>query len=83
MTDELIAVDERGHRCGETHPLATLSDVQVEQLRVWHEAYGFGYRRLVDCAFLVWGACVSRSTVRDIVTYRRRSVSAVRLKRAR
>lgn len=54
-----------GHRVGEFHHRAKLTDEQVKRMRSAHEK-GLGYRKLsgiFQCG---------QSTVRDIVTYRTR-----------
>lgn len=57
-----------GHRMGESHPRARLSDHDVELMRRLHEEHGLGYGTLADK--FECGA----STARDICTYRTRGV---------
>mgnify|MGYP003337705921 CR=1 FL=1 len=35
--ERLVAINERGHRIGEGHRNAKLSDVEVERIRMMHE----------------------------------------------
>lgn len=68
--NQVVAVNERGNRMGETHHRAKLTDEQVETMRELHQQ-GWGFKRLAR-AFNV-----SRETARDIVLYRRRAQLAV------
>lgn len=55
-----------GHRCGEQHQRAKLTDAQVLEMRNLQQSGRAGYRKLAklfDC---------EQSTVRDICTYRTR-----------
>ena len=55
-----------GHRCGESHQRAKLTDTQVIEMRRRHEVDGIGYRKAAKefhCG---------QSTARDICTYRTR-----------
>lgn len=66
MSRKLVGIDARGYTVGEDHPQAWLSDADVDLIRQLHEEHGLGYRALArkfEC---------SRSTIRDIVKYRRR-----------
>lgn len=56
-----------GRRHGERHPLAKLTDREVELIREEYEQGGIGYGRLAA----KWD--VHKMTVRDIVTFRRRA----------
>lgn len=61
----MITRNHTGHRVGEHHQRAKLSDTHVARMRAEH-ARGVGYRRLAkhyDCGI---------STARDICTYRTR-----------
>jgi transposase len=60
-----IARNHTGHRVGETHGKAKLTDAQVREMRKLH-SQGIGYRRLAKR----FGCGIS--TVRDIVLYRTR-----------
>ena len=62
-------VDEKGNALGEAHHRAKLCDADVELIRSLHEAGLASYRVLAD----VFN--VSKETVRDIVTFRRRATS--------
>lgn len=55
-----------GHRRGEAHPRANLTDQDVELMRELHEQHQLGYKRLAlkfEC---------SKETARDVCTYRTR-----------
>lgn len=54
-----------GHRTGQSHGRAELTDEQVERMRVLNE-YGWGYKTLA------WLFGCGISTARDICTYRTR-----------
>jgi len=60
-------VTTTGHRMGEWHQNARLSDDDVRCLREMHKAGVAGYRVLA----YVWGC--GMSTIRDVVTYRTRT----------
>lgn len=60
-----LQVTEKGHRAGETHPCAKLTDEQVDLIREQHDQ-GIGYRRLARMFD------TPKSTIRDIVLCRRR-----------
>lgn len=62
----MIARSSSGHRCGESHQKAKLTDAQVVEMRRLNEEDGIGYRKLAK-AF----GC-GQSTARDIVTFRTR-----------
>lgn len=66
---KLIGVNERGHRCGETHHRAKLSDDDVELILYLH-ASGLTFSEIAR----KWddGVTISKSTVRDICRGRRR-----------
>ena len=55
-----------GHRCGESHQRAKLTDAQVIEMRRLHASGELGYRKLAS----LFGC--GQSTVRDICTYRTR-----------
>ena len=55
-----------GHRIGESHPRARLSDTDVSLIRTLHEEHQLGYGTLAE----KFG--VAKSTVQDICTYRTR-----------
>ena len=42
----LVALNERGHRIGESHPRAKYSDALINRLRDLHEQEGLGCRKL-------------------------------------
>ncbi len=71
----IIALTERGHRVGESHGNAKLSDEQVDKMRELREQKGFSYGKL---AMLFK---TSKFTVRSICTYQRRALTAARWKR--
>lgn len=60
---QLIARAPTGHRCGECHQRAVLSDAQVRDMRHDRERHGMSYRRLA----LKYGCGLS--TARDICNY--------------
>lgn len=64
-----FAVDERGNPLGEQHHRAILSDADVELIRDIYDEGMVGYGLLAQ----VFG--VSRATIRDIVTFRRRATT--------
>ena len=55
-----------GHRCGQSHPRARLTDDQVREMRQLHQQRGKGYFLLG----IIFGC--SEWTARDICTYRTR-----------
>lgn len=61
-----IRRNHTGHRCGECHQHAKLSDAQVAEIRRKHTPYVCGYRKLAK----EYGC--GQSTIRDICTYRTR-----------
>lgn len=61
----IVAISDRGRRCGEGHPKARLSDAQVDEMRDLNEG-GWGYKRLAARFQVPVG------TVADICTYTRR-----------
>ena len=61
----IIARNHTGHRIGQSHPRAKLTDAKVARMRADHEK-GVGYRRLAkkyECGI---------STARDICNYQTR-----------
>lgn len=56
-----------GHRVGECHQRAKLTDAQVRAMRAEYLAYVRGYKTLGEKYDTPW------PTVRDIVTYRTRA----------
>ena len=61
-----IRRNHTGHRMGEQHHRARLTDAQVAEIRAKHIPYIFGYKRLAR----EYGC--SESTARNICTYRTR-----------
>jgi hypothetical protein len=61
-----IRRNHTGHRMGEHHQKARLTDAQVAEMRAKHVPYVYGYKRLA-----VDYGC-GESTARDICTYRTR-----------
>lgn len=62
----MITRNPTGHRIGQSHGRAKLSDAEVERMRVENETGAAGYKRLAkkyNCGI---------STARDICTYRTR-----------
>lgn len=72
-----IGVNDRGRPVGESHPLAKLSDADIELIHELREA-GLSYaeisRKFDDAV------TVSKSHVRDILSGRRRGQTPVRFK---
>jgi len=60
---QLIARAPTGHRCGECHQKAVLSDAQVRDMRHDRERHGMSYARLG----MKYGC--GTSTARDICNY--------------
>lgn len=69
-----IALGERGVPLGENHPMAKLSDRQVEHMRDLYDEGLVGYKTLAR-----WFKC-SRDTARGICTFRRRATLPVKWK---
>jgi len=61
-----------GHRYGERHHRAKITDAEVELIRSLYEEGGWTYRSLAE------KMDINFSTVRDIVKFRRRVGPAVR-----
>lgn len=61
----LVGVNERGLRVGEDHQHARLTDAECELIRQLHEQ-GVSYKKLADKFE------VGKSTIADIVKFRRR-----------
>lgn len=61
-----IARSPTGHRIGESHYRAQLTDDDVRMIRHLNSRHGIGYRRLARKFE------VGESTIRDICTYRTR-----------
>ena len=68
----VVGLSEYGHRVGETHHNAVISDAMVELIRDKHEYEGIGYRRLARELGL------GTSIVSKICSYERRVARAVR-----
>ncbi|TDX30807.1 hypothetical protein DFO67_10462 [Modicisalibacter xianhensis] len=58
-----IARNHIGHRVGECHQKAKLTDAQVREMRAEYERHGTSYARLA----IKYGC--GKATVRDIVNY--------------
>lgn len=69
-----VAVDEHGHRIGETHPNAKLTDKQVDQIRDLREGCGKSYAELAEQFE------VPKVTIQMICTYTRRATTIARWK---
>lgn len=72
-----VAVNETGHRIGETHQRAKFTDAEIALVLELHEA-GFGARRIVRK--FDDGKTISRTQVRKIISGELRGQSAFRLK---
>lgn len=75
MARRYVGISERGSRCGQDHPRARLTDADVDLVRELYEEHGLTYRQLME------KFQVSKSTIHDLVTYRRRVIYPVRWKR--
>ena len=62
----MIRRNHTGHRVGECHQNAKLTDKQVREIREMYQKTGIGYLKISK----IFGC--GESTVRDIVTYRTR-----------
>lgn len=73
MTQKRITfgVSETGHRVGEAHHRARLSDAEVDQIRTLHEEGKMGYKKLAK----EFG--VSRATIQSICNFGRRNTTPV------
>ena len=71
-----VGVNERGRPVGQDHWNAKLTDRECELIRSLHEE-GYGYGWLAE----KFG--VAKSTIQDIVTYRRRGQWSVRVRVSR
>ncbi|ESQ73720.1 hypothetical protein [Asticcacaulis sp. AC402] len=69
-----VAVNEFGRIIGEGHKDAKLTDADVDMIREFHEAEGWGYRRLAK----TFDVC--KSTIRKIVKYETRAQTPDRFK---
>jgi hypothetical protein len=65
---DLIGVDERGLRCGETHHRAKIPDAVVNAVRSLHEDQGLTCREIAQLLDIPY------HTVRDLVSYKRRAL---------
>lgn len=71
MSTKFIGISESGSRCGETHHRAKLTDHDVDLIRELHEEHGLSY------GVLAVKFEVSKSTIRDLCRYRRRTEIAL------
>lgn len=71
MARRYVGISEAGARCGEDHPRARLTDREVDLVFALREA-GLRYQDIAD------KLDVGKSTVADILKYRRRIARAVR-----
>lgn len=76
---DLVGVDERGVRVGESHHRAKLSDADIDLIRELREA-GLSYEA-IRSKFDDGGPVPSKSTIADIVKCRRRYQVAIYWKR--
>jgi len=67
---KIIALNERGDRCGEDHPAAKIPDREVEIIRRLRDV-GVSY------AVLMTAWQIPKSTIASICQYRRRAVTPV------
>lgn len=76
VATRMLAVNELGIRVGEDHQRAKLTNAEVDRILWLHEEEEWGYRRLAATFN------VSKRTIRDICSYRRRLQHAVDFRRA-
>ena len=69
-----IAINERGHRVGESHPKAALTDAEVDMIRRLHSQEGMSYPKIAEKFE------VSEHAIGRICRYERRTEVAVRVK---
>lgn len=67
---KLVFVNDKGKRIGQDHPRAKLTDRDVDQIFELH-ALGLGYARIAGKFDDITGG-ISKYTVRDVITGRRR-----------
>lgn len=70
-TEEIVGVSDQGYRVGQYHPRAKLSDHEVDLIRELYEEHGLSMQEIADKFE------VAKSTVQDIVTYRKRATAPV------
>ena len=75
MTTVSIPLNDRGYRIGQDHHRASLTDADVELIRLLHERDGLSYLALA------YKFEVPKSTVAAICQYKRRAQTPVRWKR--
>jgi IS30 family transposase len=73
---KIVAVNERGLRVGEDHAGAKLTDAECDLIRTLHEE-GMSYRQLAE------KFDTAKSTIADIVKFRRRCQHAVAFREVR
>jgi hypothetical protein len=73
----MIAVNESGHRIGESHQLAKYSNAQVEYILYLRDTRGRSYGEIVKMTGM------PKSTVRDICTGEKRSQSIYAYRKVR
>lgn len=70
----IFAINESGLRIGEGHPRATLTDREVDLVRVLHEKHGMSYGKLAEKFEQ------HKGTIAKICRYERRSQTAAGFK---
>ena len=75
---KLVALNDRGRPIGESHPLAKLTDADVDLIHWLHEQ-GLSYRQIA--MKFDDGVSVSKSHVRYIIKGKRRGQTPTRWKR--
>ena len=77
MARRMVGMSEYRRVAGESHPGATLTDREIDEIRSLHEDEGVSYSAL---AFLFG---VPKSTIAGICQYRRRTARIVEWRRAK
>lgn len=75
MVRRYVAYSELGHRIGETHPRATISDETVDMIREYHEERGWSYERISR------KVKISYHTIAKLCRYERRAQVPARWRR--
>lgn len=63
---DMVGVNEKGLRIGESHQRAKLTDDEIDLMRVLHEEDGYGYRKLAQMFN------IGRTQARRICIYQQR-----------
>lgn len=76
-TTVYAALSDRGHRIGEHHQNATITDAAVDNIRELHEDYGLSYDQIVK----EFCGRYKKSAIQKICRYERRAQTPARFKR--